>query len=207
VSEALVLHALTTSDVRVAHESHNCRIASGSTPEELATKARAAPADHVSIASPRMQPSPNGRRVGIRIVTFEACSSAESNQLIEHLWVLEYCTCSGRRRTRDLRFLKPGSEVVFVGTIFVSLPEEPNNEVGHQPHDGGNDQHHHQLDHRCVPSKAYEVAYHIGKLMHLRLSAAEIKRGIPHVPAALATSLHQVAHAENGSMSVHGRAL
>src|SRR5262249_24794051 len=28
----------------------------------------------MSIASPRMQPSPNGRRVGIRIVTFEACS-------------------------------------------------------------------------------------------------------------------------------------
>src|ERR1700738_2293351 len=26
---------------------------------------------HVSIASPLMQPSPNGRRVGIRIVTFE----------------------------------------------------------------------------------------------------------------------------------------
>jgi hypothetical protein len=29
---------------------------------------------YVSIASPLMQPSPNGRRVGIRIVTFEACS-------------------------------------------------------------------------------------------------------------------------------------
>jgi len=29
----------------------------------------------VSIASLLMQPSPNGRRVGIRIVTFEACSS------------------------------------------------------------------------------------------------------------------------------------
>ena len=29
----------------------------------------------MSIASPFMQPSPNGRRVGIRIVTFEACSS------------------------------------------------------------------------------------------------------------------------------------
>src|SRR5262249_31119352 len=28
----------------------------------------------VSIASPLMQPSPYGRRVGIRIVTFEACS-------------------------------------------------------------------------------------------------------------------------------------
>jgi hypothetical protein len=28
----------------------------------------------MSIASPLMQPSPNGRRVGIRIVTFEACS-------------------------------------------------------------------------------------------------------------------------------------
>ena len=28
----------------------------------------------VSIASPRVQPSPNGRRVGIRIVTIEACS-------------------------------------------------------------------------------------------------------------------------------------
>ena len=28
----------------------------------------------VSIASPLMQPSPNGRKVGIRIVTFEACS-------------------------------------------------------------------------------------------------------------------------------------
>ena len=28
----------------------------------------------VSIASPLMQPSPNGRRVGIRVVTFEACS-------------------------------------------------------------------------------------------------------------------------------------
>ena len=28
----------------------------------------------VSIASPLMQPSPNTRRVGIRIVTFEACS-------------------------------------------------------------------------------------------------------------------------------------
>ena len=28
----------------------------------------------VSIASPLMRPSPNGRRVGIRIVTFEACS-------------------------------------------------------------------------------------------------------------------------------------
>jgi hypothetical protein len=28
----------------------------------------------VSIASPLMQPSPNGRRVGIRISTFEACS-------------------------------------------------------------------------------------------------------------------------------------
>jgi hypothetical protein len=28
----------------------------------------------VSIASPLMQPSPNGRRVGIRIVTFGACS-------------------------------------------------------------------------------------------------------------------------------------
>jgi hypothetical protein len=28
----------------------------------------------VSIASPLMQPSPNGGRVGIRIVTFEACS-------------------------------------------------------------------------------------------------------------------------------------
>jgi len=27
----------------------------------------------VSIASPRVLPSPNGRRVGIRIVTFEAC--------------------------------------------------------------------------------------------------------------------------------------
>jgi hypothetical protein len=35
------------------------------------------PADRAvraSIASPLMQPSPNGRRVGIRIVTFEACS-------------------------------------------------------------------------------------------------------------------------------------
>src|SRR6516162_9374548 len=29
---------------------------------------------HVSITSPLVQPSPNGRRVGIRIVTFEACS-------------------------------------------------------------------------------------------------------------------------------------
>src|SRR5213078_2867920 len=29
----------------------------------------------VSIASPLTRPSPNGRRVGIRIVTFEACSS------------------------------------------------------------------------------------------------------------------------------------
>ena len=29
--------------------------------------------DRVAIASPFMQPSPNGRRVGIRIVTFEAC--------------------------------------------------------------------------------------------------------------------------------------
>jgi hypothetical protein len=28
----------------------------------------------VSIASPLVQPCPNGRRVGIRIVTFEACS-------------------------------------------------------------------------------------------------------------------------------------
>src|SRR5471030_1869438 len=28
----------------------------------------------MSIASPLIQPSPNGRRVGIRIVTFEACS-------------------------------------------------------------------------------------------------------------------------------------
>jgi hypothetical protein len=28
----------------------------------------------VSITSPLIQPSPNGRRVGIRIVTFEACS-------------------------------------------------------------------------------------------------------------------------------------
>src|SRR5207253_7274439 len=28
----------------------------------------------MSIASPLMLPSPNGRRVGIRIVTFEACS-------------------------------------------------------------------------------------------------------------------------------------
>ena len=28
----------------------------------------------VSIASPLVQPSPNGRRVGIRIVTIEACS-------------------------------------------------------------------------------------------------------------------------------------
>src|SRR5213078_1370110 len=28
----------------------------------------------VSIASPLTRPSPNGRRVGIRIVTFEACS-------------------------------------------------------------------------------------------------------------------------------------
>ena len=28
----------------------------------------------MSIASPLVQPSPNGRRVGIRIVTFEACS-------------------------------------------------------------------------------------------------------------------------------------
>jgi len=28
----------------------------------------------VSIASPLVQPSPNGRRVGIRLVTFEACS-------------------------------------------------------------------------------------------------------------------------------------
>jgi hypothetical protein len=33
----------------------------------------------VSIASPLMQPSPNGRRVGIRIVTFEACSSFRSS--------------------------------------------------------------------------------------------------------------------------------
>ncbi len=28
----------------------------------------------MSMTSPLMQPSPNGRRVGIRIVTFEACS-------------------------------------------------------------------------------------------------------------------------------------
>ena len=28
----------------------------------------------MSIASPLIQPSPNGRRVGIRIVTIEACS-------------------------------------------------------------------------------------------------------------------------------------
>src|SRR5216117_1842500 len=28
----------------------------------------------MSIASPLVQPSPNGRRVGIRIVTFEVCS-------------------------------------------------------------------------------------------------------------------------------------
>ena len=37
----------------------------------------AKPADRavrVPIASPLIQPSPNGRRVGIRIVTFEACS-------------------------------------------------------------------------------------------------------------------------------------
>src|SRR5882757_134232 len=65
------------------------------------------------------------------------------------------------RRIRDLRFLKPVSEVVFVDIIFVSLPEEPNNEVGHQPHDGGNDQHRQQLAHGCVPSKAQEVAYHM----------------------------------------------
>ena len=34
------------------------------------------PADRalLSIASPLIQPSPNGRRVGIRVVTFEACS-------------------------------------------------------------------------------------------------------------------------------------
>ena len=31
-------------------------------------------AEHLSIASPLTRPSPNGRRVGIRIVTFEACS-------------------------------------------------------------------------------------------------------------------------------------
>ncbi|MGO8953107.1 MAG: hypothetical protein ACLQF2_07195, partial [Rhodomicrobium sp.] len=29
---------------------------------------------HVPIASPPVLPSPNGRRIGIRIVTFEACS-------------------------------------------------------------------------------------------------------------------------------------
>jgi len=32
------------------------------------------PGGSSGIASPRVQPSPNGRRVGIRIVTIEACS-------------------------------------------------------------------------------------------------------------------------------------
>src|SRR5262249_37339458 len=48
--------------------------------------------------------------------------------------------CSGRRRIRDLRPLKPALGVAFDGTIFVSPQEESNNEVGNQPHDGGNDQ-------------------------------------------------------------------
>src|SRR5215471_9132035 len=60
--------------------------------------------------------------------------------------------CSGRRRICDLRPFEPVSAVTFVGTIFVSLPEESNHEVGHQPHDGGNDQHRQQLAHGCAPS-------------------------------------------------------
>ena len=39
----------------------------------------------VSIASPLMQPSPNGRRVGIRIVTFEACSGFTALQPVGSL--------------------------------------------------------------------------------------------------------------------------
>jgi hypothetical protein len=38
----------------------------------------------VSIASPLIQPSPNGRRVGIRIVTFEACSAYRGRD--GHYW-------------------------------------------------------------------------------------------------------------------------
>src|SRR5262249_22138330 len=38
-----------------------------------------------SIASPLMQPSPNGRRVGIRIVTFEACSGFTALQPVGSL--------------------------------------------------------------------------------------------------------------------------
>ena len=37
----------------------------------------------VSIASPLTRPSPNGRRVGIRIVTFEACSPNDIIRRIE----------------------------------------------------------------------------------------------------------------------------
>src|SRR6267154_5442887 len=38
----------------------------------------------LSIASPLTQPSPNGRRVGIRIVTFEACSGYRGRD--GHCW-------------------------------------------------------------------------------------------------------------------------
>src|SRR5215831_20305932 len=60
--------------------------------------------------------------------------------------------CSGRRRICDLRPFEPVSGVAFVGTIFVSLPEESNYEVGPQPHDGRNDQDCQQLAHGCAPS-------------------------------------------------------
>src|SRR5674476_256578 len=41
----------------------------------------------------------------------------------------------------------------FTATILVSLPDESNDDVGDYAHDRGNDQHHQELAHGCVPFK------------------------------------------------------
>ena len=41
----------------------------------------------------------------------------------------------------------------FTGTILISLPDESKDDVGDHAHDWGDDQHHQELDHGCVPSQ------------------------------------------------------
>jgi len=41
----------------------------------------------------------------------------------------------------------------FTGTILISLPDESKDDVGDHAHDWGDDQHHQELAHGCVPSQ------------------------------------------------------
>jgi hypothetical protein len=61
----------------------------------------------------------------------------------------------GRVSLNPIRHIDPfvAPPDCFTGTILISFPDASNNDVGDHAHDRGNDQHHQELAHGCVPSK------------------------------------------------------